>query len=36
VLEEERPIKPDAAPENVGEQDVLEALLAALAPWLER
>ena len=33
TLDEERAVKPGAAVESIGEQDVLEALLAALTPW---
>jgi hypothetical protein len=36
TLDEERQVKPGAAVESVGEQDLLEAFLAALAPWFER
>ena len=34
--DEERPIKPGAAPDSLSDEDVLEFLLAALEPWLER
>jgi hypothetical protein len=33
-LEEERPIKPDASPAELTEEDLLEFMLQALAPWL--
>jgi hypothetical protein len=36
TLEEERPIKPGAAPDQVSEQDLLEFVANALEPWLER
>ena len=36
TLEEERPIKPGASPDKVSEDDVLEFLVSALEPWLER
>jgi hypothetical protein len=36
TLDEERPIKPGAAPDSLTEQDVLEFFLGALEPWLER
>lgn len=36
TLEEERPIKPGAAPDQVSEQDLLEFFANALEPWLER
>ncbi|HXH25360.1 MAG TPA: hypothetical protein VNI78_08935 [Vicinamibacterales bacterium] len=35
-LDEERPVKPDAPPETLTENDVLEFLLGALEPWLAR
>lgn len=34
--DEERPIKAGAPPEAVTEEDLLEFLLGALEPWLER
>jgi hypothetical protein len=36
TLEDERPIKPGAAPEDISQTDVLTFLVDALAPWLER
>jgi hypothetical protein len=36
TLDEERAVKPGAAVESIGEQDLLEAFLAALSPWFER
>jgi hypothetical protein len=36
TLEDERPIKPDAAPQDLTEADVLSFLVNALDPWLER
>jgi hypothetical protein len=36
VLDEERPLAEGRPPETVSETDVLDALLAAVAPWLER
>jgi len=36
TLDEERPVKPGASPEAISEDDVLEFLLSALEPWLER
>ena len=33
-LEDERPIKPDASPAEVSEEDVLEFVMQALVPWL--
>ena len=36
TLEDERPIKPDAAPQHLTEADVLSFLVNALDPWLER
>jgi hypothetical protein len=35
-VDEERPVKPGAAPDAITEDDVLEFLLGALEPWLER
>ena len=34
--DEERPLKPGVAPDSLTEEDVLEFLLQALQPWLER
>jgi len=36
TLTDERPIKPDAAPGSISEEEVLAFLLDALQPWLER
>ena len=36
TLGEERPIKPDTAPGELTEEDVLAFLTDALQPWLER
>jgi len=36
TLEDERPIKPGAAPQDLSETDVLSFLVNALDPWLER
>jgi hypothetical protein len=36
TLEEERPIKAGAAPQDLTEGDVLSFLVGALEPWLER
>ncbi len=36
TLEEERPIKEGAAPQDLSEADVLAFLVEALEPWLER
>ena len=36
TLDEERPVKPGAAPQDVSEDDLLEFLALALEPWLER
>ena len=36
TLDDVRPIKPDTAIEDVTEEDVLDFLVAALEPWLER
>jgi hypothetical protein len=35
-IEEEQPVKRGAPPESLTEEDVLEFLLGALEPWLER
>ena len=35
-LEDERPIKPDASPAELSEEDVLEFVLHALESWLAR
>ena len=36
TLDEERPVKPGAHPQEVTEDDLLEFLLTALEPWVER
>ena len=36
TIDEERPIKPGAGPNEVTEDDLLEFLVRALEPWLER
>ena len=36
TLDEERPVKPGASPDAITEDDVLEFLLSALEPWIER
>jgi hypothetical protein len=36
TLDEERPVKAGAAPQDLTEHDVLEFLAHALEPWLER
>jgi hypothetical protein len=36
TIDEERPIKAGAAPDTLTDEDVLEFLLDALEPWLER
>lgn len=36
TLEEERPVKPGAMPDQITENDVLEFFVNALEPWLER
>jgi hypothetical protein len=36
TMEETLPIKAGAAPTEIGEEDVLEFLVRALEPWLER
>jgi len=36
TLMDERPIKPDASPDALSEEDVLAFLLTGLEPWLER
>jgi hypothetical protein len=36
TIDEEQPVKPGAPPESVTEDDLLEFLLRALEPWLER
>jgi hypothetical protein len=36
TIEEDRPIKPGALPDQISEQDVLDFFESALQPWLER
>lgn len=36
VLDEERPVKGGAAPDTITEDDLLNFLLQALEPWIER
>jgi hypothetical protein len=36
TIDEELPVKPGAAPQDVSEDDLLEFLARALEPWLER
>jgi hypothetical protein len=36
TLEDERPVKPGAAPQDLSDADVLAFLVEALEPWLER
>jgi hypothetical protein len=36
TIDEEMPVKRGASPESISEDDVLEFLLGALEPWLER
>jgi hypothetical protein len=36
TIEDERPVKPDTAPQDLAEADVLGFLVEALEPWLER
>jgi hypothetical protein len=36
TIDEERPVKPGAGPDSVTEDDLLEFLVRALEPWLER
>ena len=36
TVSEERPVKPGASPQAITEDDVLEFLLKAIEPWLER
>ena len=36
TLEDERPIKAGATPDQVGEDDLLDFFVSALEPWLER
>ena len=36
TVAEERPVKPGASPQDIDEEEVLEFLLKALEPWLER
>ena len=36
VLDDERPVKPGAAPDGISEDEFLDFLLHALEPWIER
>ena len=36
TVSEERPVKPGASPQAITDEDVLEFLVKALEPWLER
>jgi len=36
TVDEERALKPGASPDAISDEDVLEFLLTALEPWLER
>ena len=36
TIDEERPVKPGAAPDQISEEDVLEFIVRALEPWIER
>jgi hypothetical protein len=36
TIEEERPVKRGASPDQVSEQDLLDFFESALQPWLER
>jgi hypothetical protein len=36
TLEDERPVKDGAAPDAIGDEELLDALVEALEPWLER
>jgi hypothetical protein len=36
TIDEERPLKPGAAPQDLSDVDVLAFLVTALEPWLER
>ena len=36
TVDEEKPLKPGATPDALTEEDVLDVLLYALEPWLER
>lgn len=36
TIDDERPVKPGAGPDDVSEEEVLEFLARALEPWLER
>jgi hypothetical protein len=36
TLDEERPVKPGAGPQDISEDDLLEFLVVAMEPWLER
>ena len=36
TIDEERPVKSGSPPDQIGEDDLLEFLLRALEPWIER
>ena len=36
TIDEERPVKPGAAPDAISDEDVLEFLMGALEPWIDR
>src|SRR3954470_20374670 len=36
TIDDERPVKPGAAPQDLTDADVLQFLVTALEPWLER
>ena len=36
TLDEERPVKPGAGPQSISEDELLEFLVVAMEPWLER
>ena len=36
TIDQEMPVKPGAAPEEIGEEEILDLFVRALEPWLER
>jgi hypothetical protein len=36
TIDEERPVRPGASPQDLTEEDLLEFFAGALEPWLER
>jgi hypothetical protein len=36
TIDVERPVKADAAPDHIGEEELLQYLVEALEPWFER